>query len=156
MTIIKSRTPTIDHQGLVHLVNVQVTWYSPNMTDSRCKLVVHLVCSAHNLLYIHIWVLFITNRYCHVINICIFTIEVYEFESRSGEVYSIQHYVIKFVSDLRQAGSFPADTLVSSTNKTDYHDITAILLKVALNNLTLTSLQPYHIGLDFFKSFILI
>ena len=25
-----------------------------------------------------------------------------EFESRSGEVYSIQHYVIKFVSDLRQ------------------------------------------------------
>jgi hypothetical protein len=27
-----------------------------------------------------------------------------EFESRSGEVYSIQHYVIKFVSDLRQVG----------------------------------------------------
>ena len=25
-----------------------------------------------------------------------------EFESRSGEVYSMQHYVIKFVSDLRQ------------------------------------------------------
>jgi hypothetical protein len=25
-----------------------------------------------------------------------------EFESRSGEVYSIQHYVIKFVSDLRR------------------------------------------------------
>jgi hypothetical protein len=30
----------------------------------------------------------------------------YEFESRSGEVYSIQHYVIKFVSDLRQVGGF--------------------------------------------------
>jgi hypothetical protein len=29
-----------------------------------------------------------------------------EFESRSGEVYSIQHYVIKFVSDLRQDGGF--------------------------------------------------
>ena len=29
-----------------------------------------------------------------------------EFESRSGEVYSIQHYVIKFVSDLRQVGGF--------------------------------------------------
>ena len=28
-----------------------------------------------------------------------------EFESRSGEVYSIQHYVI-FVSDLRQVGDF--------------------------------------------------
>jgi hypothetical protein len=29
-----------------------------------------------------------------------------EFESRSGDVYSIQHYVIKFVSDLRQVGGF--------------------------------------------------
>ena len=30
-----------------------------------------------------------------------------EFESRSGEAYSIQHYVIKFLSDLRQVGDFP-------------------------------------------------
>ena len=29
-----------------------------------------------------------------------------EFESRSGDVYSIQHYVIKFVSDLRQIDGF--------------------------------------------------
>jgi hypothetical protein len=29
-----------------------------------------------------------------------------EFESRTGEVYSIQHYVIQFVSDLRQVGGF--------------------------------------------------
>ena len=43
-----------------------------------------------------------------------------------GEVYSIQHYVIKFVSDLWQVG-----TAVSSTNKTDRYDITEILLKVA-------------------------
>ena len=28
------------------------------------------------------------------------------FESRSGEVYSIQHYVIQFVSDLWQIGGF--------------------------------------------------
>ena len=28
------------------------------------------------------------------------------FESRSGEVYSIQHYVIKFVSDLLQVSAF--------------------------------------------------
>jgi hypothetical protein len=32
---------------------------------------------------------------------------------------------------------FPG-TLVSSTNKTDHHDITEILLKVALNTITLT------------------
>jgi hypothetical protein len=31
---------------------------------------------------------------------------VFEFKSRSGEVYSIQHYVITFVSDLRQVGGF--------------------------------------------------
>ena len=30
----------------------------------------------------------------------------YEFDYRSGEVYSIQHYVIKFVSNLRQVGGF--------------------------------------------------
>ena len=30
----------------------------------------------------------------------------YEFESCSGDVYSIQHYVIKFVNDLRQVGGF--------------------------------------------------
>jgi hypothetical protein len=29
-----------------------------------------------------------------------------EFESRSGEVYSIQQYVIKFVSNLRQISGF--------------------------------------------------
>jgi hypothetical protein len=29
-----------------------------------------------------------------------------EFEYRSGEVYSIQHYVIHFVSDLRQVDGF--------------------------------------------------
>ena len=51
-----------------------------------------------------------------------------------GEVCSKQHYVLKFVSDLRQVGGF---LLVlrfrNSTNKTDSHDVTEILLKVALN-----------------------
>ena len=48
-----------------------------------------------------------------------------------GEVYLKQHYVIKFVS------GFPG-TLVSSTNKTDLHDITEILLNVALNTINQT------------------
>jgi hypothetical protein len=51
-----------------------------------------------------------------------------------GEVYLIQHYVIKFGSDLRQVGV--PGTPVSSTNKTNHHDITEILLKVALNTIT--------------------
>ena len=64
-------------------------------------------------------------------------------------VFSIQHYVIKFVSDLRQVGGFLYITLCdkvcqwlaagrwfspgTSINKTDRQDITEILLKVALN-----------------------
>jgi hypothetical protein len=47
-----------------------------------------------------------------------------------GELYPIQHYVMKFVSDLRQVGDFSPGTPVSSTSKTDCHNITEILLKV--------------------------
>ena len=50
-----------------------------------------------------------------------------------GEVYSIQHYVIKFISLW-----FSLGTPMSSTNKTDCHNRTKILLKVALNTITLT------------------
>ena len=46
-----------------------------------------------------------------------------------GELYSIQHCMIKFISDLRPG------TPVSFTNKTDHHDITEILLKVSLNSI---------------------
>jgi hypothetical protein len=38
-------------------------------------------------------------------------------------------------SDLRQVGGFPPGTLVSFTNKTYLHDITEILLKVALTTI---------------------
>jgi hypothetical protein len=50
---------------------------------------------------------------------------------------SIQHYVIKFVSDLQQVGDSLRVLWVSSTNKTDRHDITEILLNVALNSTNL-------------------
>ena len=55
------------------------------------------------------------------------------------EVYSIQHYVIKFVSDLRQVVGFIrySDLL---HRKTDLHDITEILLKVALNTINESSI----------------
>ena len=49
-----------------------------------------------------------------------------------GEVYLIQHYVIKFVGGCYRLIRFP------STNKTDHDDITEILLKVALSIITLT------------------
>jgi hypothetical protein len=49
--------------------------------------------------------------------------------------------MIKFVSDLRQGRLFSHGTPVSSTNKTDRHDITEKLLKVALNTIALTPLM---------------
>jgi hypothetical protein len=69
------------------------------------------------------------------------TTKVVSLNPTHGEVYSIQHYVIKFVSDLRQVGGSP----VFSTNKTDCHDITKLLLKVVLNTITL------NINISFFS-----
>ena len=48
--------------------------------------------------------------------------------------------MIKFVSDLRQVGRWLSPgTLVSSTNKADRHDITEILLKVAISTIKQTN-----------------
>ena len=67
------------------------------------------------------------------------TTKVVSLNPAHGEVYSIQHYVIKFVSDMRQICMwFTPRNLVSSTNKTDLQNITEILLKVALNTISLT------------------
>ena len=60
-----------------------------------------------------------------------------------GEVYSIQHYVIKLVSYLRQPGRwFSPGTLASSTNKTERYDITEKLLKMALKSINQTKPKP--------------
>ena len=50
------------------------------------------------------------------------------------EVYSINHYAIRFVSDLGMIVFFSLSP-VSSNSKTDRHHITEILLKVALNTI---------------------
>jgi hypothetical protein len=60
-----------------------------------------------------------------------------EFEPRPDEVYSIQHYVIKFATGL----CFSPGTPVS----TERHDITEILLKVVLNTINL----PTRIFLEY-------
>ena len=70
-------------------------------------------------------------------------------------MYSIQHYVIMFVSNLRQVGRFSLGTLISFTNKTDLHDVSEILLEVELNTINLTKLvllwchyYSFHVGSD--------
>ena len=57
-----------------------------------------------------------------------------------GEIDTIQ-YVIKFVSDLRQVGGFLRILRFHSTIKADHHDITVIVLEVAINIITLTLLS---------------
>ena len=71
-----------------------------------------------------------------------------EFESSSGR--DVQHYVIKFVSDFCW-WFFPGPT-VSSTNRTDRHDITEILLKMALNTIKQTNKQIIGQNLSTFSS----
>ena len=54
-----------------------------------------------------------------------------------AEVYSIQHYVIKFAT----GRWFSPSIRVSSTNKTDRHNIAEILFKVALNTINQASMS---------------
>jgi len=55
-----------------------------------------------------------------------------------GEAYSIQHYVIRFISDFLQVLRFPPPIKLH-----DCHDIAEILLKVTLNTVTLILTLKY-------------
>ena len=55
-----------------------------------------------------------------------------------GEVYLIQHYVMKFISDFCKGGGYLRVIRFPYTNKTDRYDKTEILFKVALNFIPLT------------------
>jgi hypothetical protein len=62
------------------------------------------------------------------------TTNVVSLNPAHGEVYSIQTYVIKFVSGLRQVGGFLHVLRFPQPIKPT-HDITEIFLKVALNTI---------------------
>jgi hypothetical protein len=64
------------------------------------------------------------------------TTDVVNSNPAQGDVYSIQHYVIKFVSDFVAGRWLSPGPTVSPTIKTDCHDITEILLKVESYNFT--------------------
>jgi hypothetical protein len=77
----------------------------------------------------------LTSTNINISNWEYFTTKVVSSNPVHDEVYSIKHYVIKFVSDLRQVGGFFQVPLSLPPIKTDSHDITEILLKVALNTI---------------------
>ena len=56
----------------------------------------------------------------------------------------VKHYVIKFVSDLRQIDGFLRTLRFPSPIKSDRHDIAEILFKEALNTITLTPSSQSH------------
>ena len=95
-------------------------------TDSTHIICLHLSLFSYNIYFYNdfpylpgaIVVVWLLNLQQHVQSVSI-TTKVAGSNPTHGEVYSIQHYVIKFVSDLRQVGCFFQDAPVSSTNKTD-------------------------------------
>jgi len=54
-----------------------------------------------------------------------------------GDVYSIQHYVIKVCQCLAAGRWFSPGTVIPSTNKAHRHYITEILLNVVLSTITI-------------------
>jgi hypothetical protein len=65
---------------------------------------------------------------------------------RSILIYKfIAKFILAFSSDLQQVRGFPSGTPVSSTNKTDCHDIAEILLKVALKTIKQGSINHFFI-----------
>jgi len=79
------------------------------------------------------------------VQLVLITTKVVSLNLAHGKVYSIQHYVIKFISNLRQVW-FSLGPPVSSTNKTDRYDINEmhVLLKVALNCLFVCCLMVFN------------
>ena len=84
------------------------------------------------MIVIVVMIVWLLDLQLHVQSLLIIT-EVVSLNPVHGEVYSIQHSVIKFVSDLRQVSGFLRILWFPPHKKTDGHDITEILLKVALN-----------------------
>ena len=58
-------------------------------------------------------------------------------------------FVCKVYQCLATCWLFSPGTPVSSTNKTDLHDITEILLKVALNTIEPIKLFVYFVGFEY-------
>ena len=80
-----------------------------------------------------------TTTYMHLVPI---TTKVVSSNPAHSEVFLIQHYVIKFVSDLQQVGGFFRFPPPIKLTVTIYYKI-IILLKVALNTIT-HILTTYH------------
>ena len=63
---------------------------------------------------------------------------VVSLNSTHGKVYSMQNYVIKFVSDIPQVGGVLQVLLFPQLIKIDHHNMAELLLKVALITINLT------------------
>ena len=112
--------------------SIPIDWrflhWTSNMTKFFTYLIVILT-SRGTATFVIIWYLALQLPWQSVVSL----------NSVHGEVYSIQHYVI--VCSWLATGRWFSP--ISSNNKTDCHDIAEILLKVALNTITLTPLTCF-------------
>jgi hypothetical protein len=107
-----------DQSNTKLVINMEHKWMRPH-----CRIFVTRLYPLYTRLKLHTWVVanFITILFTFGNNNI-----AYSWNTPLKVNQSVQHYVIKFVSD-------SPDTPISSTIKTDSHDITEILFKVALN-----------------------
>jgi hypothetical protein len=75
------------------------------------------------------------------VGVMVFEISTYHLESHTSGVYSTQHFVITLSATCGRLVVFSRYSGFVHQKKTDHHDITEILLKVALNTITPT-LEP--------------
>jgi hypothetical protein len=102
--------------------------------------VMYNICVLGAVMY-NICVLGVLLQYTYIIHYCLLS------HFHTTVVHSIQRYVIKFVSDLRQVGCFLRVSPLSSINKTDHHDImyTICVLGAVMYNICVLGAVMYNI-----------
>ena len=135
----KRTFPNLDYKYIQQYCNLKTNRESKNE-----RFLAQIICTCSNTVTFckHMYMyncLFVLLDHSISTNRCFLTTKVVSSNPVHGEVYSTQQYVIKLLSDLRQVGrTFSPSTPVSSTNKTDRHDIAEILLKVSLSTINQT------------------
>ena len=139
-------------------ISYSLVWLNPRFTTNLASILTITSMNLYFILFSYSWHIFCLIRYSsykgrhgrdrmvvvfkttYLCNHCLSPLKLrVRIRSWRGVLYTA--LCDKVCQWLAAGRYFSSGTLVSSTNKTDRHDITEILLKVALNNATLTSLS---------------
>ena len=123
------KTHLIRMGAIVFQPPLQIEFLSYLLTFSRSPFLLSFALYASMLIIYQGWIVWQLDLQLPMQSVPI-TTNIVSLNPVHGNTHSI-HYVIKFVSDIVTGRWFSPGTLVFSTNKTDSHDITEILMKVA-------------------------